>query len=84
MTDPAREASRTLISRYASKLRFPQLFMVTATLFVIDLVVPDLVPFADEILLGLLTLLLANWKKDLAPADDSGEKPPMKDVTPHD
>ena len=34
----------------------------------VDLVVPDLVPFADEILLGLGTLLLANWK-------DRGRKP---------
>lgn len=84
MTDPAREASHTLLSRYASKLRFPQLFMLTATLFLIDLIVPDFVPFADEILLGLLTLLLANWKKEVGPTDDSAGKPPMKDITPRD
>jgi hypothetical protein len=84
MTDPAREARQTLLSRYASKLRFPQLFMLTATLFLIDLIVPDFVPFADEILLGLLTLLLANWKKSVAPADDPADKPAMKDVTPRD
>lgn len=90
MTDPAREASRTLIDRYASRLKFPQLFMLTATLFVIDLLVPDLFPFVDEILLGLATLLLANWKKDVAPDSASGtrpsaprgDKPPIKDITP--
>jgi hypothetical protein len=32
-------------------------------LFLVDLVVPDLVPLADELLLGLGTLLLASWKK---------------------
>jgi hypothetical protein len=36
-------------------------------LFAIDLVVPDLVPFADELLLGLGTLLLANLRKRKAP-----------------
>jgi hypothetical protein len=47
---------------WARKLRYPTLFKITALLFAVDLVVPDVVPFADEILLGLGTLLLANWK----------------------
>ena len=50
----------SLISRFASKLKYPQLFFVTLTLFLIDLVVPDLFPFIDEILLGLLTILLGS------------------------
>lgn len=82
MTDPAREASRTLIDRYASRLKFPQLFAVTATLFLIDLILPDLLPFVDEILLGLATLLLANWKKKAKPIEDPVAKPAMKDITP--
>ena len=82
MTDPAREASRTLIARYASRLKFPQLFMLTATLFLIDLVVPDLFPFVDEILLGLATLLLANWKKKVEPPETAGNDRPIKDITP--
>lgn len=48
---------------YASRLRFPTLFLITAVLFVVDVIVPDFVPFADEILLGLGTLLLSTWKK---------------------
>jgi hypothetical protein len=51
-----------LISRFAAKLRYPQLFLVTAALFVLDLVIPDVIPFADELLLGLGTLLLAGLK----------------------
>lgn len=47
---------------WARRLRFPTLFKLTALLFVVDLAVPDLMPFADEILLGLGTLLLAAWK----------------------
>lgn len=53
---------------WAGKLRFPTLFKLVAALFVVDLFVPDFIPFADEILLGLGTLLLANWKSRKAPA----------------
>jgi hypothetical protein len=52
---------------WAARLRFPQLLALTAVLFVVDLFVPDLIPFVDEILLGLLTLLLAALKKRTEP-----------------
>lgn len=57
---------------WLGKLSFPRLFVLTAILFFVDLLIPDFVPFADEILLGLGTLLLARWKKP----DDAG-KPPI-------
>ena len=47
---------------WARKLRYPTLFKITAALFAVTLFVPDPLPFVDEILLGLGTLLLANWK----------------------
>ena len=49
--------------RYVSNLRFPKLLAITSGLFVIDLLFPDVVPFIDEILLGLISLLLASLKK---------------------
>jgi uncharacterized protein DUF6116 len=49
--------------RFASGLRFPTLFKITAALFVLDLLIPDVIPFADELLLGLLTLLFASLKR---------------------
>jgi hypothetical protein len=49
--------------RYAAGLRFPRLLAITATLFVLDVLFPDVVPFVDEILLGLISLLLASLKK---------------------
>ena len=49
--------------RWVGRLSYPRLFLVTAVLFGVDVIVPDLIPFADELLLGLGTLLLANWKK---------------------
>ena len=47
---------------YAAKLRFPTLFKLTAILFALNLLVPDVIPFIDEILLGLGTALMASWK----------------------
>jgi len=49
--------------RFASRLRFPQLFALVAVLFVADLLIPDVIPFADEIILGLLTMLLGSLRK---------------------
>jgi len=62
-------AIRDGLVRYASTLRFPRLLAVTAALFVIDLLFPDMVPFLDEILLGLFSLLFASLRKR------SGETP---------
>jgi hypothetical protein len=52
---------------FLGRLRYPQLFKLTALLFLVDLVVPDMIPFIDELLLGLGTLLLANWKRRREP-----------------
>jgi hypothetical protein len=52
---------------YASQLRFPTLFKITLGVFLLDLLIPDFIPFADEILLGLGALILSNWRK---PAPD--------------
>lgn len=49
--------------RYVGRLRFPYLVLLTGTLFVINLFVPDLIPFVDELLLGLVTVLLGSFKK---------------------
>ena len=50
------------VMRWLGRLSYPRLFMVAAALFVGDLLVPDFIPFVDELLLGLGTLLLANFK----------------------
>ena len=45
-----------------ARARSPVLLVAAATIFVLDLLVPDPIPFVDEILLGLVTVLLARWK----------------------
>jgi len=54
--------------RFAANLRFPTLFALTAGLFLLDLVIPDFIPFVDELLLGLLALLFANLRRKPAEA----------------
>ena len=56
------------VMRWLGRLSYPRLFLLAAGLFAADLVIPDLIPFADELLLGLGTLLLANWKNRKAPS----------------
>ena len=48
---------------WLSRLRSWQLFVVAGVLFVVDVLVPDPVPFIDEVIgCGLATLMMARWK----------------------
>ena len=66
---------------YLARLRFPTLLLVTAALFGVDLLVPDMLPFADEVLLGLLTALFATWRRERRD-DDASEGDAVGDPTP--
>lgn len=68
----------TAFLAWAKRLRFRQLFFLTGALFLADLFIPDMVPFADEVLLGLATLLFANWKDTRQPKDVAGTIDPDK------
>ncbi len=80
MSTPLASFSRGLLGEYGANLRFPQLFAIMAGLFLLDVIIPDLIPFADEILLGLATFMIGSLKRK--PQAQPGEKPPMKDITP--
>jgi hypothetical protein len=64
------------------RLRFPQLFLVLLVLLVADLFVPDPLPFLDELVLGVLTLLVGSWRRRERAPRESIEKEPTKNVTP--
>jgi hypothetical protein len=49
-------------------LRFPTLFLILGILTLIDILIPDFIPFIDEIGLAVLTLLFGMWK-NRKPAD---------------
>jgi len=65
------------LKRYASRLRFPYLFAIVAAIFLADLLLPDLIPFVDEILLGLVTVLLGSLRR----RPKAGEGPESTDPT---
>lgn len=52
------------VMAFARRLRFPTLFFLTAGLFLADLVIPDALPFVDEVLLGLAALVLSRWREE--------------------
>ncbi|MEX5219652.1 MAG: hypothetical protein NW701_17615 [Nitrospira sp.] len=64
----------SLIGRVLQRLnlRFPSLFLLFAGLTLADLLIPDVIPFADEIGLALLTLLFGLWKDRKRPPTRSG------------
>jgi hypothetical protein len=70
MTTPKRVAVGGLLN-WARRRRFPTLLLFTGGLFALDLVVPDFIPFIDELLLGLATLILSRWKdrRQVGPID---------------
>lgn len=68
--------SRTLLApvlTFLSRLRYRSLFLVAASLLAIDLVVPDFIPFVDEILLGIATVALARLRKPAQLSGPSGQ-----------
>ena len=51
------------MGRLLKNLRSWQLVLLAALLLVADLLIPDPLPFVDELLLAVLTYLLARWRK---------------------
>jgi len=54
--------TQSVIARFLGSLATPRLFLIAATLLGLDLLIPDFVPFVDEALLAILTLLFARRK----------------------
>jgi Family of unknown function (DUF6116) len=70
-----RNVTRGLIARALSRLnlRFPVLFLVLLTVTIADLLIPDVIPFVDEIVLGLLTAIFGLWRKRHEPPSAAPE-----------
>ena len=48
---------------FANQLRFRNLFLLVSFLFILDLLLPDMIPMLDEIILALLAIVIGNLKK---------------------
>ena len=68
----------SLLERLLPRVRLPWLVVLLAALLVLDVLTPDPVPFLDEAVLAVLTVLAASWRR---PAE---ERQPPLDVTPED
>lgn len=49
--------------RWLQRRRFPTLLKITATVFFVNLFIPDPIPLIDDLLLGLATLTLASMRR---------------------
>lgn len=63
----------TLLERALGRLRFPWLFLLTMVAFVVNVIVPDPIPLMDEILLGLVGLLLGSLREERREVGQGGE-----------
>lgn len=67
----------TALTAFAAELRFPTLFKLTLGLMLVSWLWPfDPIPFIDEILTALATLLLASWKKERQQRGSTDTLPP--------
>jgi Family of unknown function (DUF6116) len=57
-TLPNKKERQGLLRRYLSSLSFPKLFLLLGGLFALDLFIPDPIPFMDEAVLGILTVMV--------------------------
>lgn len=62
MSSLLRRLAAQLGLRVLARARWPVLLLAAAALFLADLIVPDVIPVVDEILLGIATVLLARWR----------------------
>ena len=66
------------LSRYLESLRFPWLLLLATLLFVVNLFIPDALPFIDEILLAIVAIILGKLKRKPEnaeqPANEAADK----------
>ena len=75
----ARLPFAALAGRWLARRRFPTLFAVAALALAVDLVLPDGLPFLDEVLLAVVTAVLGSWRRDGAGDEDA---PPPRAAPP--
>lgn len=86
MDDEPTTLPQTALHRFLSSLSFPKLFVLFLVLLLLDSVIPDPLPFVDELGLLVLTVMLGSFRKRGwgGGQTDGGAtpKPPEKNVTP--
>jgi hypothetical protein len=57
-----RSPVQEIVGSLVGRLKYPWVFVLLAAVFVADTVIPDPIPFVDEIMLALLTFLVGTWR----------------------
>ncbi|HEX4439193.1 MAG TPA: DUF6116 family protein [Thermoanaerobaculia bacterium] len=75
-----RKVATGLISRALARLglRFPGLFLILLFVTIADILIPDPIPFADEIVLAVLTAIFGLWKDRRTPKPPEPEARPLR------
>ena len=70
-----RERRARLLDRLLARLglRFPALFLILLIVTVADLLVPDALPFVDEMVLAILTAIFGLWRDRRVDRRDPGD-----------
>lgn len=55
--------SNAIVTHAVSRLKYPWLLALTVTALIVDVLVPDFVPFIDELTLAAMTALFAMWRE---------------------
>lgn len=61
------------VRRFLERRRFPTLMLLGAVLFIANLLVPDPIPFVDEILMLIATVAIGSVRRKKEPEE---EQPP--------
>lgn len=78
MATPTTTPLTAFVQRFLPRLKYPYLFLILGGLFLVDLVVPDPIPFIDEAFLAILTFVAASFRTRRE------DRPPPRDITPPD
>jgi len=62
MPKPTRSPVQEIVGSLVGRLKYPWVFVLLAAVFIADMVIPDPIPFVDEIMLALLTFLVGTWR----------------------
>ena len=63
MADLENPPAGSWVQGVLSRMRHPHLFVLLLVLLGLDLIVPDMVPMVDELLLAVLTVLVGTWRR---------------------
>ena len=61
------------VRSFLERRRFPTLMLLGAVLFIVNLLVPDPIPFADEILMLIATVLIGSVRSKKQPPENAAQ-----------